>query len=551
MHLHTCLLVILCSLYTTKTAGEDEIRQNVKEFIQKGLECHNNPALAISVVKDGEIVFAEGFGLKNISDASSKVTNRTLFGIASLSKAFAATLLIKVLDGNKKFSLSSTVADVLEEDDLFYDKLRSQYATLEDLLAHRMGIPSNNNIRLDDSLTRESLVGRLKYLKPAGGFRTSFYYSNLMYGLVTYITERLGGRKWEDMVMRELFQPIGMPSSSFATTVDWDKVDFATGYVDKEGKRYEVPNEFSRLWGLLCGSGCVLSNALDMAKWMMFHLSGGRNTEGVWVLKEGILGVAHKTQQPVPPTTITSYLTRPTAPVTLSEDNYGFGWKIGYYRGYPLLTHTGSTMGYRAMLTLYPNQKLGIFTAMTGDDPNYIFRSNLNSYISDLYLHEEPWLNVSTICSFPEPWFEKKNSTPKTAIDKNIQPFRANDSYVGVYSNEAYGDIKIHIGENNKLMATYGYASFLLFAKETKDDFYAEGTGLFTALMDFTTFRFVSNNSSDIINTLEIPSFESQYPPVFTRRKAVVTNTSSSSYITTHIAHAYFTVLMLVVTVLW
>ncbi|KAL3887929.1 hypothetical protein ACJMK2_000314 [Sinanodonta woodiana] len=551
-HLYACLLAILCSFYVAKTAREDGIRQNVKEFIQKGLQCHNNPALAISVVKDGEIVFAEGFGLKNISDASSKVTNKTLFGIASLSKAFAATLLMKLLDGNKKFSLSSKVSDVLGKEDLFYGKLRSQYATLEDLLAHRMGVPSNNNIRLDDSLTRENLVGRLKYLKPIGGFRTSFYYNNLMYGLVTYITERLGGRKWEDLVMTELFQPIGMTSSSFVTTVDWDKVDFAVGYLDKDGHLYEVPHEYSRLWGLLCGSGCVLSNALDMAKWMMFHLSGGRNTEGVWVLREGVLGETHAKHQPIPTSTISSYLTRPVAPVTFSEDNYGLGWKIGYYRGYPLLTHTGSTDGYRALLTLYPNQKLGIFTAMTGDDPSYIFRSNLHNYISDLYLHEEPWLNVSTICSFPEPWFEKKNSTPKTTIDKNIQPFRANESYVGVYSNEAYGDIKIYIGENNQLMATYGYARFLLFPKKTSDLFYAEGTGLLKDLKDFTTFRFSDKcNSSSLMNTLEIPSFESQDPPAFTRRKAVTIPISRSNRMANCIAPAYLTVLILLETVIW
>ncbi|KAK3590927.1 hypothetical protein CHS0354_032646 [Potamilus streckersoni] len=246
MHLYTCLLLILCSFYISKTAGDNVIRQKVKEFIQKGLDCHNNPALAISVVKDGEIVYAEGFGLKNISDPSSIVTNRTLFGIASLSKAFAATLLMKILDANKKFSLSSKVSDILGKDDLFYGKLRSQYATLEDLLAHRLGVPSNNNIRLDSSLTRENLVGRLKYLKPVGGFRTSFYYNNLMYGLITYITERLGGRKWEDMVMTELFQPLGMTASDFVTTVDWEKVDFAVGYLDKDGQLYEVPNEFSR-----------------------------------------------------------------------------------------------------------------------------------------------------------------------------------------------------------------------------------------------------------------------------------------------------------------
>ncbi|KAK3590928.1 hypothetical protein CHS0354_032647 [Potamilus streckersoni] len=220
-------------------------------------------------------------------------------------------------------------------------------------------------------------------------------------------------------------------------------------------------------------------------------------------------------------------------------------------KSYPLLTHTGSTDGYRAMLTLYPNRKLGIFTAMTGDDPSYIFRSNLHNYVSDLYLNEEPWLNVSTICTFPEPWHEKKPSTKRTPIDKNIQPIRANDSYVGVYNNKAYGDIKIHISKDNQLMATYGYANFLLFAKTTSDVFYAEGTGLLKNVKDFTIFRFVEkSNSSSLMNTLEIPSFESQDPPVFTRRKAVAIHISRANRMANCIVRAHLTLFVLVVAVI-
>lgn len=57
-----------------------------------------------------------------------------------------------------RLSLSTQIRDILGRDDIFKDSLRSRYTTLEDLLAHRMGFPSNNQIRLDDTLSRESLV---------------------------------------------------------------------------------------------------------------------------------------------------------------------------------------------------------------------------------------------------------------------------------------------------------------------------------------------------------------------------------------------------------
>lgn len=55
-------------------------------------------------------------------------------------------------------TLGTKVKDVLNDDSIFKDYLRAKYTTIEDLLAHRVGIPSNNNIRLDDQLTRENLA---------------------------------------------------------------------------------------------------------------------------------------------------------------------------------------------------------------------------------------------------------------------------------------------------------------------------------------------------------------------------------------------------------
>ncbi|WAR16645.1 LOW QUALITY PROTEIN: GIGA6-like protein, partial [Mya arenaria] len=136
----------------------------------------------------------KGFGVKSLTDPGA-VTNQTLFGIASLSKAFAATLLLAQIQEDKNLSLSTQVRTVLNDTEVFADYLRSHYATLEDLLAHIIGVPSNNNIRFNTNVTRKNLFKRLKYLSPKSGFRTSFTYSNLMYGLVTYISEVIGGWK--------------------------------------------------------------------------------------------------------------------------------------------------------------------------------------------------------------------------------------------------------------------------------------------------------------------------------------------------------------------
>ena len=75
--------------------------------------------------------------------------------------------------------------------------------------------------------------------------------------------------------------------------------------------------------------------------------------------------------------------------------------------GLPLVMHTGTSWGYGGLLTLLPDVGLGIFSAITGPDSKYFGRKAAHLYIADRLLGEEPWLNHTTACSFPEPWTTK------------------------------------------------------------------------------------------------------------------------------------------------
>ena len=81
----------------TKKLTNEEIVQRIDSFIEAGLQCHNYPGLAISVVRKGEVLMAKGYGYKT-TEKTEPVTNTTLFGVASLSKAFAATLILKLIE---------------------------------------------------------------------------------------------------------------------------------------------------------------------------------------------------------------------------------------------------------------------------------------------------------------------------------------------------------------------------------------------------------------------------------------------------------------------
>lgn len=186
--------------------------------------------------------------------------------------------------------------------------------------------------------------------------------------------------------------------------------------------------------------------------------------------------------------------------------------------GYRILTHTGSTYGYKARLTLFPDEDIGIFTAMTGDDQGYVYRTALHMYIADKFLGETPWLNSTTICSFPMPWSKAAKPSSKPNINFNRNPTRSLSYYTGYYSNPAYGNLIVSERGNKGLNVTYGFAEFELYAKSKADSFYGMAVGTVSATsITLKTFTFKFSREQNAITHLIIPGFESDVPPVFVK----------------------------------
>lgn len=96
------VLIVLCTNYARVRADSNALSKEITEIIENTRKCQNKPALAVSVVKDGSVVYSRGFGFRDL-DHQVNVTSSTVFGVASLSKAFAATLILKLLDENSKY----------------------------------------------------------------------------------------------------------------------------------------------------------------------------------------------------------------------------------------------------------------------------------------------------------------------------------------------------------------------------------------------------------------------------------------------------------------
>ena len=84
------------------------------------------------------------------------------------------------------------------------------------------------------------------HLPAKDSLRVKYYYNNLMYGLATYISEVLGGEKWEDLITTHFLEPLGMRNTTFVTRVNYSRSDVAWPYVLKDDKLVQVPFEHSR-----------------------------------------------------------------------------------------------------------------------------------------------------------------------------------------------------------------------------------------------------------------------------------------------------------------
>lgn len=492
-----------------------EYENAVDDTLQHVFKCHTqNPGLTVSVVKDGKLLFAKGYGVTDVS-TNTPVTKETLFQIASLSKAFAATLLVKQLEGKSNLSIETKVKDLMEPGFRFSTPIMTDNADLRDLMAHTLALPNNNFLRFDSNLTCEKLLRRMHYIKSKDQFRTSFAYSDLNYALVTYISEKLGGKRWEDLIHEELFQPLGMDSSTFAsTTRDFSKV--ATGYKNGPGSRLvPVWKELTREWAKWAGSNSILTNGEDYAKWMNFHLNDGKDKSGIRLLKKESFAKLHTPHNLIK--WMGKYFKKPPVPVATADTSYAFGWKNGYYRGYRILHHTGSTFGYNSMVTLFPDLKLGVFTSMTGEDENHIFGQLLHNFLSDNLLDVEPWLNETTMCSFPSPWYSKSPIPyfEYVKIDQTVSASRPLSEYVGIYHNDVYGEVRVTMGGNNYLVLDYGVASWKLWPNDIHDQFQGEGQGMLFETVDIDNIKFNSSHSKII--SVEILTFKYKAPSTFTK----------------------------------
>jgi CubicO group peptidase (beta-lactamase class C family) len=241
-------------------------------FVARALKTFDVPGVGVAVVKDGNVVLAKGYGVRKIGE-SAPVDSHTLFGIGSNTKAFTVAALGMLVDEGK-LSWDDRVIDRMPGFQM-YDPYVTHEMTIRDLLTHRSGLGLGAGDLLffpPTSYTREEIMHRLRFIKPATSFRSRYAYDNLLYMVAGQIIPAVTGKQWEDFIRDRIFRVVGMSDSNTSVTAFRPGGNVGIPHSEVEGVL--TPLAFAQVDNT-APAGSINSSAADMAKWIIVQLNEG------------------------------------------------------------------------------------------------------------------------------------------------------------------------------------------------------------------------------------------------------------------------------------
>ncbi|PYO36844.1 MAG: hypothetical protein DMD74_02880 [Gemmatimonadetes bacterium] len=238
-------------------------------YVTAALRVWDVPGLAVAVVKDDSVVLARGFGVRRMGD-TARVTERTLFAIASCTKAFTAAALAMLVDSGK-IAWDDPVSKHLTGFQLS-DPYVTRELTLRDLLTHRSGLARGDGLWWATPYDRAEILRRVRYLQPSWSFRSRYGYQNIMFLAAGQIVPAVTGQTWDDFVRRRIFTPLGMTASNTSVAQLPPGGDVATPHEHFSGKLRAIA---WRNVDNVGPAGSINSNVIEMAQWVRLQLGNG------------------------------------------------------------------------------------------------------------------------------------------------------------------------------------------------------------------------------------------------------------------------------------
>ncbi len=314
------------------------LSHTLTDYIKRFIEANQLPGLSVAVVKDGGIVLAEGFGVRSVVDGQP-VTPNCLYHMASVSKPFSATALMQLAEQGK-VDLDARLVEYLPW--FTMDDPRVNSITLRQMLNHISGMPDvhdyewGNPYTEDDAL--EVYARSLSSEKLLSDPGTQFAYSNIAFELLGTVIARVSGLTFEEYMRRNIFDPLGMKTSTFLRGEVPDELAM-TPHNNLFGNEVLPYYPYNRAHA---PSSTFHTSANEACRWMQVNLNRGE-LDGVRILQDASYDLLWKPYFPID-----------------DGRQIGLSWFLQDLHGFRAVGHGGSDDGFRSMIMLVPEMNLGV-----------------------------------------------------------------------------------------------------------------------------------------------------------------------------------------------
>ncbi|GAB3262224.1 serine hydrolase [Larkinella harenae] len=473
-------LVVLFTLVALISVGQKKpTAKQLQEFdayVDKVRKDWDVPGLAITVVKDNQVIFKKGYGVREIGTTNA-VDTQTQFACASTTKAMTVALIGMLVDEGK-LSWNDPVYKYLPELQL-YDPAATREIQVRDLLTHNTGVGGTDFFTGAMTIPANEMFRRMVYVKPSYSIRAGFIYQNIMYSAAGRIIERLYGKPWSTVMQERIFDPLGMtqtaPKRGLSKSTNMTRPHIAINDTIR-AVDYGADSEIG-------SAGAVWSCVDDMSKWVMCMLDSGKYNGGR-LLKPATWAEIFKPQVIVPHD---EYAT-----MQLLKPNwltYGLGWYQHDYRGHKVNFHTGSLAGLTAITGQLPDEKLGV----------YVFGNYNYAEVRHVLLYKtldffalggnRDWnTEVKTLYTGIREAGKKAVSDFQAKRVLNTKPSLALQAYAGKYTSPLYGKAEVTVVNDqlifnindNAMNATLAHWQYDTFYGPFKKAWYGNALARFT-----------------------------------------------------------------------
>ena len=396
-------------------------------FVEQGQKVLGIPGVGLGVVQDGKVVFAGGFGVKELG-GTEKPDGDTLFMIASNTKAMTTLMLAKLVDEHR-IAWDTPVTQLLPTFKLG-DTATTRSVLVKHLICACTGMPRQDLEWIFDygKMTPESTMALLGTMQPTSKFGELFQYSNLMAAAAGYTGAHVIhpdmelGAAYDSAIQSYVFDPLGMKETTFSMKRAASSNHAGSHSPDADGKTAKAITAINDAILPARPAGGAWSSVNDMLKYISMELAEGKLPDGTtYISKEPLL------ERRVPQVSIGKDVT------------YGMGLMVDTTYGVPVVHHGGDLVGYHSDMMWLPQQNVGL-VILTNADPGWLLRDRIRrkllEVLFDGHSEAEALLNADAKSFYADLAAERKLMTI---------PADANESakLAKHYTNASLGEINV------------------------------------------------------------------------------------------------------------